>query len=956
MTIGSGPGRDTADRALLAGIVESVLRMKDGTGWAIRPRGTWCHVLPPDRPRPVQGWKLHVSATPLSAPQVLARCAEVLVSNGSAFKFAISVDQVVRLTSRRASRASGGKFITVYPDAGTGRLRDLAEALHQATRGLPGPGILSDRQYRDGSLVHYRYGAFTGVPVLGNDGMREAMLIAPDGRLVRDHRKAWFCPPSWAPPDPFAQPAAPAPVPASVPAPVPARPASPEPETVLLAGRYAVTGAVRHSFAGGVYRAEDQRTHQPVIIKQARPHTAADLTGGDACSKRRHEADMLRLLAPCGVAAKPVELFGQQGDLFLVLEQIDGVTLREWVSGHPVRTAGPQPGPGPAAAGQIARGLVDLMDLIHQRGLVLRDFNPNNVMVTAGNELRLIDLEMLAPAGVPVPREFTPGYEAPEQRVASVADQAADRYSLGATLFYLATGADPVLPADDPGTRSQASRLRGWLSLLATADPLARWLAPTILQLMDEDPARRPDLPAVRDALAGPPASIGPPAGRRRETGLSGSELTRAISDGTGYLLDAMDPASTARLWPTSDRAADSDPFAVHHGAAGVLATLIRAQRGQPGQRLLECITVAADWIRRRIGSEPRTLPGLHFGHAGTAWTLLEAGQLLHDQRLVSLAGELAHRLPLDCPNQDICHGTAGAGLAQLMFFEATGQSGYLDRANLAAESVASAASYAGGLLMWPVPDDFPSELAGAHHLGFAHGVAGVGAFLLAAGHATGDQRYLSLAVNAAATLAATAERDGEAAYWPASPGGRRRTHWCSGSSGVGTFLLRAWHHTGEQQFRKLAMQAAAAIHRARWQAGPSQCHGLAGDAEFLLDLADTLDPDRYRPWAHDLAGCIYARHAIHGGRMVAPDETGTAIVPGYGTGLAGVLAFLLRLHYGGPRMWLPQALQAAHASDPAASDTSPPTHTAAKPARGGDPHADRHQRPADLAGSRNRR
>lgn len=929
MTVESDPRRDATARSLLVGIVESVLRTKDRADWTVRPGATWCHVLPPTRPRAAQGWKLHISATPLSAPLVLARCAEVLVSDGSAFKFAATVDQVLRLTCRQADRSAGGKFITVYPDADEDRLRDLAEKLHLATRGLPGPGILSDRRYRQGSLVHYRYGVFTGVPVLGNDGMREAMLIAPDGGLVRDHRKAWFCPPPWAPPDPFGQPAA---------------PASQEPEPVLLAGRYAVSRAVRHSFAGGVFRAEDQRTGQPVIIKQARPHTAADLTGGDACGKRRHEADMLRMLAPRGGVAKLVDQFEQQGDLFLVLEQVDGVTLREWVPEHLVRAIGSQWGPEPVVTAQIARGLVDLMDLIHQQGFVLRDFNPNNVMVTTGNGLCLVDLEMLMPVGLPAPREFTPGYEAPEQRAGGVADQAADRYSLGATLFYLTSSADPLLPADDPGVRSPRDRWRHLLSRLTAGNPVVRWLAPTILELMDEDPAKRPDLPAVRDALAAPPDSATAPGGIRQAAGLGGAELTRAIGDGIDYLLDVMNPGSTARLWPTSERAADSDPFAVHHGAAGVLATLIREQNGQPGQRLLECIAVAADWIRRRIRGEPRTLPGLHFGHAGTAWALLEVGQLLRDQRLVDLAEELAHRLPLRWPNQDISHGAAGAGLAQLKFFEVTGRTDYLHRADLAADAVASAARYVGGMLMWPIPKEFPSQLAGARHFGFAHGVAGIGAFLLAAGRAIGDQRYLDLAVNAAATLAATVERDGGAAYWPAAPGGQRRTHWCSGSSGVGTFLLRAWQHTGEQQYKELAMQAAAAVYRARWQAGSSQCHGLAGDAEFLLDLAQVLNQSRYQTWARELAGCVYARHAIRDRRMIPPDETGTAVVADYGVGLAGVLALLLRLRDGGPRMWFPEALLNIQPA---------PAEAAGIPARGGDSHRDRHRRSPDLAASR---
>ncbi len=351
----------------------------------------------------------------------------------------------------------------------------------------------------------------------------------------------------------------------------------------------------------------------------------------------------------------------------------------------------------------------------------------------------------------------------------------------------------------------------------------------------------------------------------------------------------------------------------------------------------------------------------MYFGHAGTAWVLLEAGQLLRDQRLVDLAEELAHRLPLRWPNQDISHGAAGAGLAQLKFFEVTGRTDYLDRADLAAGAVASAAGYVDGRLMWPIPKEFPSQLAGARHFGFAHGVAGVGAFLLAAGRTIGDQRYLDLAVNAAATLAATGERDGGAAYWPAAPGGQRRTHWCSGSSGVGTFLLRAWQHTGDQQYKELAMQAATAVQRARWQAGSSQCHGLAGDAEFLLDLAQVLNQSRYQTWARELAGCVYARHAIRDRRMIPPDDTGTAVVPDYGVGLAGVLALLLRLRDGGPRMWFPGALlniQPAHTCDSTADDAGRfiPTASAEAadiPARGGDPHRDRHRRSPDLARSR---
>jgi len=152
-------------------------------------------------------------------------------------------------------------------------------------------------------------GAFTGVPMLGNDGDRQAMLVAPDGTLVPDRRPAWFAPPAWAPRDPFARTEPPA---------VQAVSAKP----VLLGGRYVVREAIRHASGGGVYRATDQDSGATVIIKQARPHTGSSLTGGDIRDLRRHEAAMLERFDGSGATARPLGLFEQQGELFLVQEEI----------------------------------------------------------------------------------------------------------------------------------------------------------------------------------------------------------------------------------------------------------------------------------------------------------------------------------------------------------------------------------------------------------------------------------------------------------------------------------------------------------------------------------------------------------------------------------------------------------------------------------------------------------
>jgi class IV lanthipeptide synthase len=231
------------DSRILIDIVTAMVG-RAGGDWTVEAGAFWCSLSPGDGRMPEQGWKLHVSATQLSAPVVLSRAADVLLAEGCAFKFARGLDEVASLLSNRCDRGRGGKFITAYPvdDEMFGR---VASSLDLATDGLPGPAILSDRRLRPGSLVHYRYGVFSAASVLNNDGGFESMLTGPEGVQVKDERLAWFSPPSWAVP-PLPEPSA--------------ADAGRVPESVLIADRFVVREAVRHSYRGGVYRATDRDT------------------------------------------------------------------------------------------------------------------------------------------------------------------------------------------------------------------------------------------------------------------------------------------------------------------------------------------------------------------------------------------------------------------------------------------------------------------------------------------------------------------------------------------------------------------------------------------------------------------------------------------------------------------------------------------------------------------------
>jgi hypothetical protein len=231
-------------------------------GWRIQRAGVWTHVAPHDAVLPDQGWKVHLSAVPSSAALVLERVAPLLAEAGCSFKFAASPAEVARLTGRHADRGSAGKFLTVYPPDDS-VLPDLVRAMDEATVGLDGPRILSDRPCRPGSLVHFRYGGFVRRLRLAANGVYEAVVAGPDGTWVTDRRDAWFSPPPWAPSNPFAEP--------------PTAPAA-APGGVLIDDRFLLRGAIRHANKGGTPSGV-QRTSVPTRSSR-RPSTARTGSAG----------------------------------------------------------------------------------------------------------------------------------------------------------------------------------------------------------------------------------------------------------------------------------------------------------------------------------------------------------------------------------------------------------------------------------------------------------------------------------------------------------------------------------------------------------------------------------------------------------------------------------------------------------------------------------------------------
>lgn len=887
-----------ADSVLLIDAVQAVLSRGGGQRWLVQPTDAWCTVQPPARLSRKHGWKLHVSATPLSAPLVLARAAEALVRHGCAFKFATDIARVAELVGIWYARGSAGKFITAYPRDDE-QFRLLADELHRVTAGLAGPRILSDMQLFPDSLVHYRYGAFADDPVFTDDGIFQSRLVGPDGSVVKDRRNAWFSPPAWAP-SPFPQ------VPATI---------AIAPESPVLGGRFRIENVIRHANRGGIYRATDERDGAAVLIKQARPHAGAMLDGTDVRDRLREEARMLDVLAPLSIFPAKVALFEEQGHLFLAEELIPGTTLDRWAAsrtaGHAIRREG---------LTELAGQLVAAVRKVHQAGLAIRDVKPTNVMVSPAGDVRMIDAELVAELGQRVLPAFTPGFVGPEARRAglpaevTVSAQSSDCFSLGVTLFSAFTGMTDVewvfgsasAPRSD-GER--AGRVRQILDShrmppavseliagLTRGDPDTRWSLTQAAEFLSTSPT---DVPEEARAPGTPPAPR--------------HVLDRLLADGIAHLQHSMTP-DQAELWPPDIRAPKSDTCNAWHGAAGGLSTLARASLALGGESLDVSVAEAARWIDERLFAVPRLLPGMSFGRAGTAWALYDAAAVLGQDRLASRAVDLARKLPTEGSIPDITHGLSGAGMARLHLWQNTGDRSLLQQALACADAVLEAAHRDGEDWMWPTPHDADSAVAGNNTYGFAHGIAGVGAFLLAAAEASGrhggdpaaTSRYRTAALGAGDTLARAARIRDRTPVWPSEVGGDDFAvpsgHWCNGTTGIGMFLIRLWSATGEQRFADLAEQCVP-TRVSLWHSFVGACCGLAGVGHYLIDLAEFTGERRFRAEAEHVAGVIHARRRTVGDwEVTCPPDRGST----YKDGAAGVLTFLLRLLHGGPSPWMP--------------------------------------------------
>ncbi|GAA2317006.1 class III lanthionine synthetase LanKC [Nonomuraea roseoviolacea subsp. roseoviolacea] len=825
----------------------SILRRPLPEGWAHEVTGTWCYYAATGQPPlPRQGWKIHVSARRDDAERAIAAVWEYCVPRGIAFKFLRGPAVHVMVNSKAASRASSGKLVTIYP-RDEAQLELALKELHELLRGVKGPYVLSDLRYGEGPL-YVRYGGFAERHCLSGGGERVLAVEDGDGRLVPDVRGATFTVPPWTTLPAFLEPH------------LAAR------NAVTTTGLpYEIEQVLHFSNGGGVYLARHRATGERLVLKEARPHAGLDAAGRDAVTRLAHERDVLERLAGLDAAPALRDHFTLGEHHFIVTEFVDGTPLqRRLVHRYPLTraTCGPD---DVAAYTRWALATLDqveeAVEALHARGVVFGDLHPDNVLLTDGGRVVLIDYEVATLVGDGARSALAhPAFAAPPDRQGVDVD----RYAMACLRFGLFA---PQCTIMLPLHRAKIHQLAELVAehFPGTAD-MARAAAATIAG-PGGPAAARPEVAT----LAGPgvPATARPDVAAVARPAVPSADVAARLPV-PGFapwpdLRDAMCRAITASATPERDDRLFPGDVAqfrpggglnLAHGAAGVLLALTATGAGR--------FPAYEEWLRERaLRPAQGSGLGLYDGLHGVAYVLDRLGR--REDALDLASACLRERW--EGLESALHSGLSGIGLSLLHLGDPD-----LTRAALRAADIC--ADRLGG------PADVPETSGGDNpRAGLMHGSSGPALLFLHAYEHTGDTALLDLAATALRQdlrRCATAQ-DGSLQV---NQGWRLLPYLDEGSAGIALVLARYLGHRDDPELAEALPRLRRAGH-AGYYVQPGLFTGRAGIVAALPEG----DPDTDRL----VKGLRW--HALpFAGGLAFPGDQLLRLSMDFATGTAGVL------------------------------------------------------------------
>ncbi len=321
-------------------------------------------------------------------------------------------------------------------------------------------------------------------------------------------------------------------------------------------GRFEILTKLGAGGMGVVYKAHDPELDRPVAIKLLHPRFEESALAL-ATQRMRREARAMARLSHANVAHIH-EVGDHDGQLFLAMEFVDGVTLADWLADErrgwrEIVEVFCQAGAGLSAA--------------HEAGIVHRDFKPDNVMIGAGGVVKVMDFGLAGAARECDPalsgvytetisdlRESnpllaqtitrtgamlgTPLYMSPEQFAGVELDARSDQFSFCVALYEALLEERPF--ADQTMHELVDSVTRGLRRPLPRGHAVPGWILRAVERGLERDPSRRwSSMRALTRRLSHDP--------RRRWRTVAVMSGAAVVLAGSGYAAAALGGEATER-------------------------------------------------------------------------------------------------------------------------------------------------------------------------------------------------------------------------------------------------------------------------------------------------------------------------------------------------------------------------------------------------------------------------